>query len=194
MTIEVLVSGQPRTPKAAPVWRCGNGAQVKSTKGYPVSIADLKARLHDVQGIETLTLTLIGGRACYGFAGKIAAVDPMATDKEIEEATRKAASMTAASAPEPVSTPAAPKASPMTNPAPGGFAAGLKAILDNAKAGVAKAQADGLAKVNAAATKLNEAAAHTAAVTDNMAQTINDQADAVLAELGQISNLPPAGT
>jgi hypothetical protein len=29
-------------------------------------------------------------------------------------------------------------------------------------------------------------------VTDGMAAQINDQADSVLAELGQISNMPPA--
>lgn len=155
-----------------------------------MSIQDLKSRLADVPGIQNLTLTNIGGRACFQFNGKIAAVDPMASDQEIEDAIRNAAAMTA----EPVSAPEQPRAPVMTNPAPGGFAAGLKAILDNAKAGVAKAQSDGIAKVNAAASKLNEAAAHTAAVTDNMAQTIQEQADAVLAELGQISNLPPSGT
>lgn len=77
---------------------------------------------------------------------------------------------------------------------PGGFAASLKAMLDQAKAGVVQAQTDGLAKVQAAVGKLNDAAAHTTAVSDNMAKSIEDQANSVLAELGQISNLPPPET
>jgi trimethylamine:corrinoid methyltransferase-like protein len=79
----------------------------------------------------------------------------------------------------------------MSNPAPGGFAAGLKAILDRARASVAEAQADGLAKVNAAADKLAQAGAQVTLVSETMAAQIHEQADAVLAELGQISNMPP---
>jgi hypothetical protein len=64
-------------------------------------------------------------------------------------------------------------------------------MLDQARAGVAKAQSDGLAKVQAAVGKLNDAATQTATVSDTMAKSIEDQANSVLAELGQISNMPP---
>lgn len=80
------------------------------------------------------------------------------------------------------------KDAPMTNPAPGSFAAEIKAMLDDAKAGLAQARADGKAKVQAAVGKFSEAAAATAKVSDNMAKTIEDQAASALSELGQISN------
>ena len=80
---------------------------------------------------------------------------------------------------------------PMTAPAPGSFAASIRAMMDEARAGVAQARAEGLAKVGEAVTKLNEAKAATAQVAHSMAKTIADEADAVMSELGQISNLPP---
>jgi len=79
----------------------------------------------------------------------------------------------------------------MTAPAPGSFAASIRAMMDEARAGVAQARAEGLAKVGEAVTKLNEAKAATAQVAHSMAKTIADEADAVMSELGQISNLPP---
>lgn len=75
--------------------------------------------------------------------------------------------------------------------APGGFAASLRAILDDAKAGLEQAQADGRARVGEAVAKLKDATAATLQVSGNLAQTISDQADEVMSDLGQISNLPP---
>lgn len=80
----------------------------------------------------------------------------------------------------------------MASPVSGGFAADIKAILDGAKLRVLQAQNNGRAKVNDAANRLGEAAVQVERVTDGMAAQINDQADSVLAELGQISNMPPA--
>lgn len=88
----------------------------------------------------------------------------------------------------PVTVASAPRAAPV---ATGGFAASLKAMLDQARAGVTKAQSDGLAKVQAAVGKLNAATTHISAVSDSTAKSIEDQANSVLAELGQISNMPP---
>lgn len=76
----------------------------------------------------------------------------------------------------------------MIMPAPGSFAASLKAIVNEAKAGIEQAKADGLAKVTASVGKLKDAAAATTKVTSAMAQTAEDDAAAVLSELGQISN------
>jgi hypothetical protein len=68
------------------------------------------------------------------------------------------------------------------------FAASLRAMIDEAKAGVEQAREDGRSKVSAAVAKLNEAKAATVKVSGAIAQTISDQADEVISDLGQISN------
>src|SRR4051794_16178635 len=97
-----------------------------------MSIADWKTRLADVPGIETLTLTMIGGRHVYGFAGLIAAVDPLATDQEIDDAIRKAARL----------IPDKPKAKPMSvtgaKYAAGSFSAKLREVRAKIEQGSAK--------------------------------------------------------
>lgn len=143
-----------------------------------MSIADLKLRLADVPGIETLSLTLIGGRSCYGFAGKIAAVDPLASDQEIEDAIRNAARL-----PSIAMIPDKPKEAPMTVTG-AGYAAGslsskLRAIRDKISAGSSK--------MDAALEKMDQAAeAH-----NSLADTVAGEADALLAELGQFTNGAP---
>ena len=73
-------------------------------------------------------------------------------------------------------------------PAPGSFAAGIRRMMDEARDGVAKARADGLAQVGEAVGKLNEAKVATTHVAGKMAAAIEDEAADVMAELGQISN------
>lgn len=171
----------------------------------PVDLAALKAALSDVPGIDTLSETIVGGRRVFGFAGLVAAVDPRSDMTAIEAAIRNAASMrtqgkiVATQAPSITTTtplpqvlltpaPAQPQGKPMTTPAPGSFAASIKAMMDEARAGVAQARADGLAKVTEAVGKLHDAKAATAKVASNMVQTIEDEAAAAMSELGQISN------
>lgn len=86
---------------------------------------------------------------------------------------------------------APPKGHTMSPTAPGGFAASLRAILDEAKAGLEQAQEDGRAKVGEAVAKLKDATTATLQVSGTIAQAITDQADEVMSDLGQISNLPP---
>lgn len=85
-----------------------------------------------------------------------------------------------------------PPLAPMTEPKkmtpPGSFAAGLKAMMDEARAGVEKARTDGHAKVKEAVGKLAEAKVATVTVSANIAKTIEDEAASVMSELGQISN------
>jgi hypothetical protein len=162
-----------------------------------ISLAALKLALSDVAGIETLTETVIGGRRVYGFNGLIAAVDLNADAAAVESAIRNASAMrpTAFTASTfstelgPAPAPAAqPKGKPMTTPAPGSFAASIRAMMDEARAGVAQARTDGLAKVGEAVGKLHEAKTATVQVAGSMAKTIEDEAASVMAELGQISN------
>lgn len=158
-----------------------------------MSIAELKSRLRDVPGIEGLNMQTLLGRQVFGFDGKIAAVDPSATVQEIEDAIRNAASIHTSSPPiAPISTPLPTvnltEPQSMTTPAPGSFAASIRAMMDEARAGVVQARADGLAQVKEAVGQLNDAKTATTKVSGTMAQTIKDEAASVLSELGQISN------
>lgn len=74
----------------------------------------------------------------------------------------------------------------------GNFATQIRGMLDQARADLAAARNDGIAKVGDAIGKMRDAQTQTQLVTAGMAQTIEDEAAAVLAELGQISNFPPA--
>lgn len=151
-----------------------------------IDLSALKLALSDVPGISTLNLTNIGGRSVFGLSGKVIAVDPSKTIAEVEADLRKAVAFygsqaAAASSPQ-------PKATTMTTPAPGSFAASLKAMLDEARTGLAQARTEGAAKVQEAVGRLNEAKAATEKVAGNMAQQIHDEAASAMSELGQISN------
>ena len=149
-----------------------------------MSVVDLKQRLANVPGIESLSMQLIGGRQVFGWNGLIAAVDPMATDQEIEDAIRNTADLAKFGRLPSVNIT---ETKQMSTP-PGSFAASIRAMMDEARAGVAQARTDGLAKVGEAVGKLNDAKVATAKVSSTMAQAIEDEAAAVLSELGQISN------
>lgn len=162
-------------------------------------LAALKASLADLAGIESLSETVIGGRKVYGFNGLIAAVDMSADDAAIEAAIRNAAGLRAekvaniglaavAGALDLAPFPPQPKGKPMSTPAPGSFAASIRAMMDEARDGVARARSDGLAQVRDAVGKLHEAKDATTHVAGQMARTIEDEAASVLSELGQISN------
>lgn len=73
----------------------------------------------------------------------------------------------------------------------GSFAASLRVMADEAKAGIEQARADGRAQVAEAVARLNYAKAATARIAGTMARTILDEADAVMSDLGQVSNNPP---
>lgn len=150
-----------------------------------MSLFDLKSRMADISGIEGLTMQLASGRQVFTLGNVVGSVGAFASDQEIEDAIRVALRLPA------VPLIDQPKDAPMSTPAQGSFAASIRAMMDEARAGVAQARADGLAKVGAAIAKLDEAKVQTARVADGMARAIADEADAALAELGQISNMPP---
>lgn len=76
----------------------------------------------------------------------------------------------------------------MSAPVSGSFAASLKAMMDEARAGLEQARSDGKARVSEAVGKFAEAKTATVSVAGNIAKTIEDEAASVMAELGQISN------
>lgn len=149
-----------------------------------MSINELRARMQDIPGIEGLTMQLAGGRQVFTIGGMVTSTTAFASDDEIETAIRNALRL-----PSVPLIAEKPESASMT--APGSFAASIRAMMDEARAGVAQARADGLAKVTEAVGKLTEAKAATAQVAASMAKTIEDEAASALAELGQISNMPP---
>lgn len=159
------------------------------------AFAAIKARLPDVPGIENLSVANISGRFEFGMDGKIAAVNELATDAEIDSAIRIifGGHITPLPPAEPmvaqVAAPATQKAAPMTTtPAPGSFAASLKAMMDEAKNGLAQAQSAGRARVKEAVGKFADATVATGKVSETIATQIEDAASSTLADLGQISN------
>lgn len=152
-----------------------------------MSVHELRQALKHLPGAESLTMTLApNGNALVTIAGRTVEVSPTASNEEIALALREPATNTPNVTVIP--TVAFTRDTNMSNPNPGGFAASIRAMMDDARAGVEKARTDGLAKVGEAVAKLNEAKTATAHVAGSMAKTIEDEAASVLAELGQISN------
>jgi hypothetical protein len=142
-----------------------------------------------------LRTRVIGSNQFVTLGDKTVMVSQMATDEEIAAALHlngEAAAVPATPLPPAPTIQQAFAVAPVRKPAaPGSFAASLRAMMDEARAGIAQARADGLAKVTDAVGKLTEAKVATAQVTSSMAKTIEDEAASVLAELGQISNMGP---
>jgi hypothetical protein len=169
-----------------------------------MSINDLKSRMADIPGIDHLTMQIVMGRQCFGLNGKLIGVPMTADDGEVEGTIRAAvaSTLTAAEivkvpdeAPSPSAAllpplvqPEAPKVQPRPAIAPGGFAASLKGMLDDAQAQLAKAQYTGRARVQQSVDKFSMAIAAVGKVSESKAKEIEDAADSVLADLGQISN------
>jgi hypothetical protein len=55
-----------------------------------MGIADLKTRLRDVPGIETLTMTMAGGNQNYNLSGRVIQLSAAASDVQVEQAIRAA--------------------------------------------------------------------------------------------------------
>lgn len=158
----------------------------------------IKAKLPDVPGIETLAITIVGDRAVAAFDGRTTSVAHNASEAQMILAIRNASSLRAAqlravsAEPEQLSPQPLPVKGPiMTKPAPGGFAAQIKAMLSGARADLENAKADGLKQVGAAVTEMRDAQAQVQVVAATMVKVIKDETADVLAELGQISNMPP---
>jgi hypothetical protein len=155
-----------------------------------MSVADLKARLADVPGIETLTLQLIGGRQVFGFAGMIAAVDPLATDQEIEDAIREAAARKADFLAKTTPLPDAglmpapiQEENPMGVTGASHVGANLKTRMDDLKSKIAAGQS----KIDASLSKMEQAAE----ATHQFGDQLGTEADELLATLGQFTNGAP---
>lgn len=157
-----------------------------------MSINDLRARLHDVPAIETLTMRQLLGRNVYGFGGLIAATDPGASPQEIEDAIRLAASLPRSTYPTDDATLTTPlpivnltEAKPMSEPKPTGFVPGeisglFKALRARKDAMVADLMATG-ADVEA-----------TIQSGEKMTAALKAEGEALKAEFATLTNNSPA--
>jgi hypothetical protein len=170
---------------------------IEDTKRFGgMSVHEMRQALRSIPGADGLTIAYAAnGDELMTIAGRTVAVRPGASVAEIELAFREPAMNTPNITVTPLPAVAyeaqpidSTRITTMTNPVPGGFAAGIRAMMDEARAGVAQARADGLAKVGEAVQALNEAKTATAHVADKMAGAIHSEAADVMAELGQISN------
>lgn len=177
----------------------------------------LKIKLADFPGINEATSHLEGGRQVIEIYGERATCGPFASDNEVEAAIRLALGIpevtpmteettdsSAAATVKASEQDTAPTATPLP-PAiglatasipvlvrkpvqPGSFVAGLRAMMDEARDGIAQARADGHRQVADAVAELADAKHATARVAGTIASAIKDEAADVMAELGQISN------
>lgn len=142
-----------------------------------MSIADLKSRMLDVPGIEGLKMRLDAGRQVFEVGGVVTAVGAFASDHEIETAIRKALRLPS------VAVIPDRKAEPMTVTGAGFLGGSIKAKIQAAKDRIAA----GHSEIDAALSKLDSAAEQSA----KLARSISDEADSLLADIGQFTNGAP---
>ncbi|WP_156928751.1 hypothetical protein [Bradyrhizobium sp. th.b2] len=142
-----------------------------------MSIADLRSRMADVPGIETLTLALSAGyqHLTWANGGMSASVGAFASDQDIEDAIRNAMRLPAVSI-----IPDQPKEETMSvtgaGYAGGSFSTRLRAIRQKVE--------NTSTKMDAALTRMEQAAdAH-----DQLATAVEGDADRLLADIGQFTN------
>jgi hypothetical protein len=158
-----------------------------------MSIADLKSRLADVHGIETLSMRLSGGRIMLAWGGGYyTSADAAASDAEIETAIRNAIKLPPMFLiPDKQSSsaiqPANPAVPPMSsNPASVGLS--VKAMMDEHSKALAEIQAAQLEILRSNLANQRESVTNAVA---SVADAIARQTDEFNAILGQITNGAP---
>ena len=154
-----------------------------------VSIADLKAQLATVPGIENLTMRQEGGQQVFSVGGQFVTLGPLASLAEIEAALRAAPPLGAAPAPTPgaapvTTAPAAATPAP-TALSPLGFVPGsISGIFGSLRAAQAALVKD-----------MQSTAAEAVAVLDagrQMHTGLKNDVEAMKADLHGLTNFPPA--
>ncbi|WP_426526852.1 hypothetical protein [Bradyrhizobium sp. McL0615] len=154
-----------------------------------MSIHDLKTRMADVGGIETLTMGLEAGRIVLRWDGYSAAVDASASDAECEAAVRNAIKLPPVSLipDKPAAIPVAAKANGAatmsTNPASAG--ASVKQMMEEHTRMMGEIQQAQLRILEGTLARQRETVA---GAVGKIAQQIEGQTDEFLSALGQFSN------
>ncbi len=142
-----------------------------------MSVADLKARMRDIPGIDSLTMRLEGGKQVFTVNGASSSVGAFASDSEIEDAIRSAARLPTVNITEET------KPMSITGFQPGAIKAAIQAAQQAAK----DRQEQSMATLAAAGAKAVAVADAIDAVSAKMAR----EADDALQELAQFTNGAP---
>ena len=155
-----------------------------------MSIADLKVRLADVQGVETLTMGLEAGRIMLRWgAGYSALVDAAASDADIEAAIRNAIKLPAVfliqDKPAAIATPAPSSgvSSTVNNPASAG--ASVKALMEDHVRMMGDIHQAQLRILESSLARQRETVA---GAVGKVAEKIDGQTEDFLAIMGQFAN------
>ena len=154
-----------------------------------MSIHDLKTRMADVAGINTLTMSLEAGRIVLRWDGYLAAVDASASDAEIEAAVRNAIKLPPLSLiPE---KPAAMAASPSFNgvssmsSSPASAGASVKALMEDHVRMMGDIHQAQLRILESSLARQRETVA---GAVGKFAEKIDGQTEDFLAIMGQFAN------
>ena len=155
-----------------------------------MSIADLKVRLADVPGIETLSMALEAGRITVRWgAGHSASVDAAASDNEIEDAVRNAIKLAPVSlildkpAAIPAPAPSTGVSSMSSNPASAG--ASVKALMEDHVRMMGDIHQAQLRILESSLARQRETVA---GAVGKVAEKIDGQTEDFLAIMGQFAN------
>jgi type IV secretory pathway VirB10-like protein len=169
-----------------------------------MSIADLKTRLHDAPGIETLTMQIIAGRQNYSVAGRLVSLDVAASDQALEEAIRAAIASPAvarmpagtpippAIAPAPAANVQAAPTAPATAPKPatssGHPGSAASAVQDMMQEHVRLMRVIDAASLESLRISLERQRRAMSAAPSKIAEKIDGQTDDFLSIMGQFTN------
>ena len=154
-----------------------------------MSIHDLKTRMADVAGIESLSMALEAGRIMLRWDGCSAMVDAAASDAEIEAAIRNAIKVPSVSLipdkPEAVLAPAPSKGSSTMSTNPAGAGASVKALMEDHVRMMGEIQA---AQIEILRSTLAQQRNSVTAAVGSVAAKIAAQTDEFNAIMGQFTN------
>ncbi|MGJ5074559.1 hypothetical protein [Bradyrhizobium oligotrophicum] len=151
-----------------------------------MSIADLKARMADVPGIETLTMGFESGRIVLRWGAYAASVDASASDQAIEAAVRDAIKLPPVTMiPDKPGLSAVPvQSAPQPASTTGNAAQSVKALMDEHVRMMGEIQAAHVERLRATLSRQRDAMSAVGAVADKF----DAQTDDFLAMMGQYTN------
>jgi hypothetical protein len=150
-----------------------------------------QAALREALGRNDIEVRFGDGKQYVTMDGKTVELSAEASASEVAQALNVTPLPAVDIAPTPVAVQPAAVPAVKTAPAAGSFAAMIRGIVNEARDGLQQARSDCVAQVREAVGELQAVTAQTKQIGGTMVKSIRDETAAALAELGQISNMPP---
>lgn len=154
-----------------------------------LSVADLKLRLADVPGVETLSMALEAGKIVLRWGAYSAAVDAAASDAEIEAAVRNAVKLPPVDLipdpPAPAAVPAEPSGSSSMSVNPADTMSALDRVMSDHVRQMADIHAAQIKILEASLARQRDTVANGVGA---MAQKIDSQTDDFAAMMARYTN------